>query len=153
MTGFPRVRLRRLRRSGALRGLVRETHLDVGDLIAPLFVVEGRAVRQEIPSMPGVYRFSPDEAAGEAEKLAGLGIPGVLLFGIPSYKDDTGSSARDPQGVVPQAVEAIKRAVPDLIVITDVCLCEYTSHGHCGVVQGSTVDNDRTLPLLAEAAV
>ena len=150
---FPNSRLRRLRRNEMLRALVRENHIDVGDLVYPLIAVEGAGVRQEIPHMPGVSRLSPDQLAPEAEEIAELEIPAVLLFGVPGRKDESGSSAYDPDGVVPQAIRAIKKAVPRLLVITDVCLCEYTSHGHCGVVVDGDVDNDQTLPLLAKAAL
>ncbi|HJW88242.1 MAG TPA: porphobilinogen synthase, partial [Dehalococcoidia bacterium] len=153
MSTFPQLRLRRLRRTEGLRDLVRETRLSVQDLVYPLFVVPGRAQRQEIPSMPGIYRLSPDMAAKEAEEARKLGIPAVLLFGIPSRKDEEGSEAYDPRGIVQEAIREIKGTVPELVVITDVCLCEYTSHGHCGVVTGGEVDNDRTLELLARAAL
>ncbi|MBU2009085.1 MAG: porphobilinogen synthase [Chloroflexi bacterium] len=153
MSTFPQLRLRRLRRTQGLRGLVRETRLSVQDLVYPLFVVPGRAQRQEITSMPGICRLSPDMAAKEAEEAHKLGIPAVLLFGIPSRKDEEGSEACDPRGIVQEAIREIKGTVPELVVITDVCLCEYTTHGHCGVVTGGEVDNDRTLELLARAAL
>lgn len=153
MAGFPELRLRRLRRTGALRNMVRETRVDVKDLIYPLFVVEGSNLKQEVASMPGVFRYSPDLLPGEVEEIAGLGIPAVLLFGIPEHKDEVGSGAYDPEGVVQQAIRTIKSAVPELVVLTDVCLCEYTDHGHCGVITGGYVDNDRTLELLAQTAV
>ena len=153
MAEFPQLRLRRLRRTEGLRALVRENRVDIEDLIYPLFVVEGKGIKQEISSMPGVFRFSPDRLPPEIEEIAGLKIPAVLLFGIPEHKDEAGSSAYDPQGVVPQAVRTIKKSVPQLLVITDVCLCEYTSHGHCGVVVGDRIDNDQTLPLLAKTAL
>jgi porphobilinogen synthase len=153
MSEFPRLRLRRLRRSEALRALVRETKVDVGDLIYPLFVVEGNKMKQEISSMPGLYRLSNDLLPKEAEEIAKLGIPAVILFGIPGKKDETGSSAYHPKGVVQQAIRTIKKAAPDLLVITDVCLCEYTSHGHCGVVVDGYVDNDKTLELLTKTAL
>jgi porphobilinogen synthase len=153
MFSFPYLRLRRLRRSETLRALVRETRVDVGDLVYPLFIVEGKNIRQEVSSMPGVFRFSPDQLNAEVGDIAKLKIPAVLLFGIPGRKDELGSSAYDPQGVVQQAVQKIKKLAPGLLVITDVCLCEYTSHGHCGVVVGEQVDNDRTLPLLAKTAL
>jgi porphobilinogen synthase len=153
MGAFPQLRLRRLRRTEPLRALVRESRVDVGDLVYPLFVVEGKGVRQEIASMPDVFHFSPDRLPQEVEEVAGLGIPAVILFGVPGHKDEAGSGAYDPEGVVQQAVRAIKRTVPGLLVVTDVCLCEYTSHGHCGVLAGGDVDNDRTLPLLAKTAV
>lgn len=151
--GFPTRRLRRLRRTEALRRLVRETRLAPSDLIYPLFVVHGQGVRQEVAAMPGVARLSPDLAAAEAEEAFALGLGGVLLFGLPASKDPLGSEAYADDGVVQQAVRAIKRAVPDLLVITDVCLCEYTDHGHCGVVRDGVVDNDQTLDLLARTAV
>ena len=153
MNEFPRLRLRRLRRSEALRALVRETKVDVGDLICPLFVVEGSKVKQEISSMPGLYRFSNDLLPKEVEEIAGLGIPATILFGIPRKKDEAGSSAYHPKGVVQQAIRTVKKTTPDLLVITDVCLCEYTSHGHCGVVVDGYVDNDKTLELLAKTAL
>jgi len=146
-------RFRRLRRNEALRSLVRETELSLSHLVYPLFVAHGRGLRQEIPSMPGQYRLSPDMLAQEARQLRDLGIGAVLLFGVPARKDEEGSEAYDPRGIVQQAVRALKEAAPELVVITDVCLCEYTSHGHCGVVVGGEVDNDRTLPLLARMAV
>jgi porphobilinogen synthase len=153
MAVYPQLRLRRLRRTETLRALVRETRVEVGDLIYPIFVVEGKGIKEEISSMPGVFRYSPDQLPAELEEISGLEIPAVLLFGIPENKDDSGSSAYHPEGVVQQAVRAIKRSVPELIVITDVCLCEYTSHGHCGIVSNGEVDNDQTLPLLARTAL
>jgi porphobilinogen synthase len=153
MSGFPQLRLRRLRRSGALRALIRETKVDVGDLIYPLFVVEGNKKKQEISSMPGQYRFSSDLLTKEVEDIAKLGIPAIILFGIPKKKDEVGSSAYHPKGVIQQAMRAVKKATPELLVITDVCLCEYTSHGHCGVVVDGYVDNDKTLELLAKTAL
>ena len=153
MVSFPYLRLRRLRRTETLRALVRETRVDVGDLVYPVFVVEGKDIRQEVSSMPGILRFSPDQLDAEIEEVVNLKIPAVLLFGIPERKDELGSSAYDPQGVVQQAVRKIKKLAPQLLVITDVCLCEYTSHGHCGVVVGDQVDNDQTLPLLARTAL
>jgi porphobilinogen synthase len=153
MVNFPQLRLRRLRQSKALRTLVRETRIDVQDLVYPMFVVEGKDIKEEITSMPGVFRYSPDRLPLEVEEVTRLKIPAILLFGIPEHKDDYGSSAYYPEGVVQQAIRTIKNTVPELLVITDVCLCEYTSHGHCGVVTGNTVDNDRTLPLLAKMAL
>ena len=153
MADFPRLRLRRLRWTERLRALVRENRVDVGDLVYPMFVVEGKGIRQEIASMPGIFRFSPDRLDAEVEEVARLKIPAVLLFGIPEHKDEVGSAAYAPEGVVPQAVRRIKKLTPQLLVVTDVCLCEYTSHGHCGVVVGDQVDNDRTLPLLAKTAL
>jgi porphobilinogen synthase len=153
MNRFPELRLRRLRRSEALRALIRETRVEVGDLIYPLFVVEGNKKKQEISSMPGQYRLSNDLLPKEVENIAKLGIPAIILFGIPQKKDEVGSSAYNPKGVIQQAIRAIKKATPELLVITDVCLCEYTSHGHCGVVVDGYVDNDRTLELLAKTAL
>jgi porphobilinogen synthase len=145
--------MRRLRRTKALRDLVRETTLTPGQLIQPLFVVAGEGVREEVDSMPGVERFSISELVAEATELASVGVGAVLLFGIPSQKDETGSGAYDNEGVVQMAVRALKEAHPDLVVITDVCLCEYTSHGHCGFVRDGEVDNDITVELLAKTAI
>jgi len=153
MAVFPQLRLRRLRYKEAVRALVRETDISVSNLIYPMFVIEGRGIRQEIESMPGIFRLSPDLLPPEVEEIAKLGIPAVLLFGIPQQKDEAASTAYHPEGIIPQAIKAIKQAVPQLLVITDVCLCEYTSHGHCGVVVDGEVDNDRTLPLLAKTAL
>jgi porphobilinogen synthase len=150
---FPLHRYRRLRRSESLRTLVRETSLAPSDFIAPLFVVPGRGVRQPVPSMPGVDRVSPDLAAKDVKALASLGILSVILFGIPEDKDAVGTSSADPEGPVCQAVRAIKAESPPTVVMTDVCLCEYTDHGHCGVIAHDTVDNDATLPLLAAEAL
>ncbi len=150
---FPVHRYRRLRRSESLRTLVRETSLAPSHFIAPLFVVAGRGVRQPVPSMPGVDRLSADLAAEEAKALASLGVLSVILFGIPERKDATGTSGAEPDGPVPSAVRAIKAASPATVVMTDVCLCEYTDHGHCGALSGGTVDNDATLPLLAGQAL
>jgi porphobilinogen synthase len=154
--GFPTVRLRRLRRSEALRRLVRETELRPADFVYPLFVNERLSASAPIGSMPGQAQWPLDGAQGiarEAERVAALGIGGVLLFGIPSEKDELGSQAYADSGVVQRAIRAIKSAVPELLVITDVCLCEYTSHGHCGLVRGGEVQNDETLDLLAREAV
>jgi len=153
MSVFPQLRMRRVRRTEPLRALVRETRVDVGDMIYPMFVVEGSGAKQEISSMPGIFRFTVYQLPQEVEEIARLGIPAVLLFGIPEHKDEVGSQAYDPEGVIQQAIRAIKRAVPELIVVTDVCLCEYTSHGHCGVVVDGYVDNDQTLPLLARMSL
>jgi porphobilinogen synthase len=150
---FPATRLRRLRRTEALRGLVRETNLAPGDLIQPLFVVAGENVREEVDSMPGIERFSISELVAEATEIATAGVGTVLLFGVPAAKDESGSGAYDDEGVVQMAVRALKEAHPDLTVITDVCLCEYTSHGHCGFVCDGEVDNDITVELLAKTAV
>ena len=153
MGGFPQVRMRRLRKNEPMRRLFRETSLGVDDLIYPLFVIHGRGVRHEVESMPGVFQYSVDKLTKEAKEIAALGINAVLLFGIPQEKDGVGSSAYQPDGVIQQAIRAIKKAVPGLLVITDVCLCEYTSHGHCGVVVDGDVDNDKTLELLARMAL
>ena len=144
---------RRLRRTEAVRGLVRETVLRPQDFVCPVFVCHGRGVRQEISSMPGQFRLSPDVLAAEAQELLELGIPAVILFGVPARKDALGSEAYDPDGIVQQAVRVLKREVPELYVICDVCLDEYTDHGHCGVIVDGEVDNDATLPLLARTAV
>ena len=153
MSVFPQLRLRRLRRTQALRSMVRETHLRVEDLMYPLFIVEGKGVKEEISSMPGIFRYSPDLLPQVAEDLANLGIPAVLLFGVPEHKDELGSSGYDSQGVVQQGIRAMKKAVPELVITTDVCLCEYTDHGHCGVIADGDVDNDKTLELLARMAL
>ncbi len=145
--------MRRLRRTESLRGLVRETNLSPADLIQPLFVVAGEDVREEIDSMPGIERFSISELVAEATEIATAGVRTVLLFGVPAAKDESGSGAYDDEGVVQMAVRALKEAHPDLTVITDVCLCEYTSHGHCGFVRDGEVDNDITVELLAKTAV
>ena len=150
---YPVFRPRRLRQNETLRRLVRETHLRLEDLIQPLFVVHGRGVRQEISSMPGCFHLSVDELAKEAKEVAAMGIPGIILFGIPAAKDAVGSEAYAEDGVVQQAVRAVKDTVSDLLVMTDVCLCEYTSHGHCGVVERGQVKNDPTLELLARTAI
>jgi len=151
--GFPQVRLRRLRRTETLRQMVRETRLEIANLIYPLFVTHGKEVRQAIEAMPGIFRFSVDKLPEEVEEVASLGIPAVLLFGLPEAKDEVGSGAYEPKGIVQQAVRAIKEARPELVVIVDVCLCEYTSHGHCGVVIDGEVDNDKTVELLAITAL
>jgi len=150
---FPTQRLRRLRANPVVRAMVRETTLDVGDLVYPMFVVPGRGVSRAIASMPGIFQLSADRAVAEAREVRELGIPAIILFGIPQRKDAVGSEAYDPAGVIPAAVRAIRESVPELVVITDVCLCEYTDHGHCGVLRGEEVDNDPTLELLAREAV
>ncbi len=150
---FPDQRGRRLRRTEGLRALVRETHVQPERLVLPLFVVEGERIRQKVPSMAGVHRTSVDELVRDAEEAAVLGLGGVILFGIPGEKDEEGSGAWDDDGVVQRGVRAIKDELPELTVITDVCLCEYTSHGHCGVLEGGEVLNDPTLELLARTAV
>ncbi|HUX87950.1 MAG TPA: porphobilinogen synthase [Chloroflexota bacterium] len=150
---FPTQRPRRLRDRAPLRRMVRETTLAVDDFIYPLFACPGRDVREEIPSMPGVFHLSVDQIAEEAAAAFADGIPAVLLFGLPSQKDEVGSEAYADDGIIQQATRAIKAATPELMVVTDLCLCEYTSHGHCGVIHHGTVDNDATLPLLARTAV
>jgi porphobilinogen synthase len=149
----PAFRPRRLRRTAPLRRLVRETHLEPSQFVLPLFVRAGVELRRPISSMPGVSQTSVDEMLRDASAAAEAGVGGVILFGIPDEKDDVGSGAWDEHGSVQQGVRALKREFPELVVITDVCMCEYTSHGHCGVLAGDTVDNDATLPLLARAAV
>ena len=151
---FPATRLRRLRKTGVLRGMVRETELTPSHLVQPLFVQLGQGERTPVPAMPGVERLSISQAVEEAGEVHAMGVPAVLLFGVPVDKDDEGSGAYDDEGVVQLAVRAIKEAHSDLLVITDVCLCAYTSHGHCGVVlDDGTVDNDITLELLAKTAI
>jgi porphobilinogen synthase len=145
--------MRRMRRTDALRGLVRETELSPSHLIQPLFVVAGEGIREEVESMPGIERFSISGLVEEAGEVAAAGVSAVLLFGIPAAKDESGSGAYDDEGVVQMAVRALKEAHPDLVVITDVCLCEYTSHGHCGFVRDGEVDNDLTIELLAKTAI
>jgi porphobilinogen synthase len=142
-----------LRRQAALRGMVRETRLSAQSLVYPLFVCPGTKVKDEIKSMPGNYRWSVDYLVEECQSARDAGVPAVILFGIPESKDDVGSGAYDPEGIVQRAVRAIKKALPDLLVICDVCLDEYTSHGHCGLIRDGEVDNDSTLPLLARTAV
>ena len=146
-------RPRRLRRTGAIRALVRETHLSADQLVYPLFVCEGTGVRRAVSSMPGVFQLSVDEAVKEAKAARADGVGGVLLFGLPAAKDAEGSSAWDPQGPVPRAVRAMVAEVPNLVVITDVCLCEYTEHGHCGVLDGERILNDPTVERLARSAI
>lgn len=151
---FPEHRHRRLRRTPAIRRLVRETHVRVDDLIYPVFVREGKGIEEPIPSMPGQFRYSPDRVSGLARRVSSLGIPAVLLFGIPERKDADGSSAFHKDGVVQQAVRRIKEASSDLVVITDVCLCEYTDHGHCGILdEKRQIDNDATLEVLSKVAL
>lgn len=150
---FPVTRMRRLRRNETLRAMVRENRLAREDLILPLFVVEGSGIREAIASMPGVHRHSVDQVAAEAKRVADLGVPAVILFGIPGEKDARGSGADDPDGIVQRATRAISDSSPSLCVITDVCLCEYTDHGHCGLLAGEEVDNDASLERLARTAV
>ena len=150
---FPAQRPRRLRRTEALRGLVRETRLTASGLIYPMFVCPGSKVRQEVGSMPGVHQQSPDQIVEECREVEQLGLPGIILFGLPETKDATGSSSLAADGVVQRAIAAIRKANLKLLILTDVCLCEYTDHGHCGVIKGGDVDNDATLPILAEQAL
>ena len=153
MSQFPIRRMRRLRRTPALRRLVQETHLVPSQLVWPLFACHGSGVRREVALLPGVYQTSVDELVKDAERAHRLGLGGIILFGLPAAKDATGSEAYDEQGIVQQAARAVKRAVPDLLVIGDVCLCEYTDHGHCGVIQDGDVDNDASVYLLGKVAV
>ena len=153
MTGFPNIRLRRLRENPGIRGLVQETRLSIGDFIYPMFVTHGRDVRAEIAPMPGIYQLSLDQLIREVGEAAELGVRAVLLFGIPASKDPTGSEAYDPSGIIQEAIGAIKQALPEMVVIGDVCLCEFTDHGHCGVIRDGKVANDETLELLAKMAV
>ena len=139
---YPVSRLRRLRMTGPFRSMVRETELNAGDFIYPLFVVPGKGIRKEISSMPGVFQQSIDNLVRECEEVHSLGIPAVILFGIPESKDEVGSGAYAESGIIQLAVKALKNQVPELVVITDVCLCEYTSHGHCGVIENGEVAND-----------
>ncbi len=150
---YPSYRMRRLRRTPAIRNMVRETKLQVEDLIYPLFVIAGENVSNPISSMPGVSQLSIGNLLPEVREVASLGIPAVLLFGIPSHKDSAASGAYDSEGIVQLAVRAIKDEFPDLVVVTDVCLCEYMDHGHCGVVQDGEILNDVTLELLAKMAI
>ncbi len=153
MVGFPQLRFRRLRELAPLRVLSRETRISVNDFIYPIFVTHGRDIKEEIEPMPGCYQFSLDRLLGEVTEVARLGIPGVLLFGIPQTKGPWAHEAYDEQGIIQEAIGVIKQAVPNLLVVTDVCLCEYTDHGHCGVIEGGRVDNDKTLELLSRTAL
>ncbi|MGH9561995.1 MAG: porphobilinogen synthase [Terracidiphilus sp.] len=150
---FPAHRPRRLRRSEALRGFVRETRLSSSGLVYPMFACPGKGVRTEVSSMPGVYQQSPDNIVEESREVADLGIPAVILFGLPEHKDETGSEAADPNAAVQRSIDAIRKAKLNLLVVTDVCLCEYTSHGHCGVIKDGEVLNDPSIELLADAAL
>lgn len=150
---FPDYRPRRLRKNENLRRMIRENRLSVDDLVSPLFVTHGSGVKKPIPSMPGHFQLSIDHLIREAQEIRDLGIPAVLLFGIPETKDEEGSGAWIENGIIQQAVRRVKEKVPDILIITDVCLCEYTSHGHCGVLDGEMVDNDATLELLARTAL
>ena len=150
---FPEYRPRRLRKTEALRSMVRETELSVSDFIYPMFVVPGEGVKKEVGAMPGVFQLSKDRLVDEALEAHDLGVPAVILFGIPEHKDEVGSEAYRADGVVQQAIEALKKARPELVVITDVCLCEYTSHGHCGIIENEDVVNDATVEVLAREAL
>jgi porphobilinogen synthase len=150
---FPTHRPRRLRRSEVLRGFVRETHLSTSGLVYPMFACPGNGVRTEVSSMPGVYQQSPDRIVEECREVVDLGIPAVILLGLPEHKDETGSEAADPNAAVQRSIDAIRKAKLSLLVMTDVCLCEYTSHGHCGVVKDGDVLNDPSIELLANAAL
>ncbi|MFB0554106.1 MAG: porphobilinogen synthase [Phycisphaerae bacterium] len=151
--GFPRIRMRRLRSSDSMRRLVRRTTLNIDDLVYPLFVREGKGLKQPIKTMTDYFHFSPDTIAAEAVEAASLRIPAVLLFGLPGKKDDIGSQAWAEDGVVQRSIKEIKKATPELLVITDVCLCEYTNHGHCGVIKDGKIDNDPSCELLAKMAL
>lgn len=152
-TRFPRVRPRRLRRTENLRALTRETEVNERDFIYPLFIVHGSNVKEELSSMPGVFHLSPDSLAREVDELSALGIKSIILFGLPDMKDEVGSEDYADDGIVQQAIRAAKRTNPDLVVMTDVCMCQYTSHGHCGIVREGQIDNDETLKYLALTAV
>lgn len=153
MSSYPTIRHRRLRYNPLVRDLVRETVLTKNDLIYPLFVVPGEKIKKEIKSMPGVFNLSIDELINECKEVRDLGIPAVILFGIPEHKDEVGSEAYAENGIIQRAVRALKAEVKDLLIITDVCMCEYTSHGHCGVLNGEEILNDETVSLLAREAV
>ena len=153
MTSFPDVRLRRVRELEPMRNLVRETRLSASNFIYPLFVTHGQGVKQPIEPMPGNYQLSLDMLEEEIAEVVDLDIPAVLLFGLPEEKDPVGSGAYDPEGIIQEAIRVIKQAAPSLMVVGDVCLCEYTDHGHCGIINGRSVDNDRTLELLARTAL
>ena len=153
MANYPIKRLRRLRYNPLIRDMIRETELSKNDLIYPLFVVTGDKIKNEVKSMPNVYQLSVDLLVEECKVVASLGIPAVILFGIPKKKDEKGSGAYDPHGIIQEAIKAIKSEVKNLLVITDVCLCEYTSHGHCGILKGEDILNDETIALLAKEAL
>lgn len=151
--GFPIHRLRRLRKNETIRRMVRETRLSVDDLVYPMFVVPGKGVKNEIKSIPENYHLSVDQLVEEVKEVQDLGIPAILLFGIPEKKDEQGSMAYFPDGIVQRAVRTLKATVPDIIIITDICLCEYTTHGHCGIIKDGSVHNDATLELIAKTAL
>ena len=150
---FPVQRMRRLRRNEVLRRMVCESNISINDFIFPLFAVPGSGIKTEISAIPGNYHFSVDRLVDEAKEVHDLGIPAVLLFGVPEKKDDAASGAYNPEGITQQAIRAVKRAVPNLVVISDVCLCEYTPHGHCGIIRNGIVDNDPTLRLIEKTTL
>ncbi len=150
---FPEVRMRRLRRTQNIRNMVQEVHLNMNDYIYPIFVIEGQDIKNEIPSMPGIYQFSLDHLLEEVQRAVDAGVIAIMLFGIPVKKDECGSEAYNDDGIIQQAVRLVRAHYPELVISTDVCMCEYTSHGHCGLIKGETVDNDSTLELLAKIAV
>ena len=150
---FPEVRMRRLRRTQNIRNMVQEVQLNMNDYIYPIFVIEGQDIKNEIPSMPGIYQFSLDHLLEEVQRAVDAGVIAIMLFGIPVKKDECGSEAYNDDGIIQQAVRLVRAHYPELVISTDVCMCEYTSHGHCGLIKGETVDNDSTLELLAKIAV
>ena len=150
---FPEVRMRRLRRTQNIRNMVQEVQLNMNDYIYPIFVIEGQDIKNEIPSMPGIYQFSLDHLLEEVQRAVDAGVIAIMLFGIPVKKDECGSEAYNDDGIIQQAVRLVRANYPELVISTDVCMCEYTSHGHCGLIKGQTVDNDSTLELLAKIAV
>lgn len=150
---FPEVRMRRLRRTQNIRNMVQEVQLNMNDYIYPIFVIEGQDIKNEIPSMPGIYQFSLDHLLEEVQRAVDAGVIAIMLFGIPAKKDECGSEAYNDDGIIQQAVRLVRTHYPELVISTDVCMCEYTSHGHCGLIKGETVDNDSTLELLAKIAV
>lgn len=150
---FPEVRMRRLRRTQNIRNMVQEVQLNMNDYIYPIFVIEGQDIKNEIPSMPGIYQFSLDRLLEEVQRAVDAGVIAIMLFGIPVKKDECGSEAYNDDGIIQQAVRLVRAHYPELVISTDVCMCEYTSHGHCGLIKGETVDNDSTLELLAKIAV
>lgn len=150
---FPEVRMRRLRRTQNIRNMVQEVQLNMNDYIYPIFVIEGQDIKNEIPSMPGIYQFSLDHLLEEVQRAVDVGVIAIMLFGIPAKKDECGSEAYNDDGIIQQAVRLVRAHYPELVISTDVCMCEYTSHGHCGLIKGETVDNDSTLELLAKIAV
>ena len=150
---FPEVRMRRLRRTQNIRNMVQEVQLNMNDYIYPIFVIEGQDIKNEIPSMPGIYQCSLDHLLEEVQRAVDAGVIAIMLFGIPAKKDECGSEAYNDDGIIQQAVRLVRTHYPELVISTDVCMCEYTSHGHCGLIKGETVDNDSTLELLAKIAV